>query len=67
MGMLVQKRNVGFAARSWRYAAVINDGVIEQIFMEDGIGDNVSEDPYEWSTPDKLLEYVKSSTPAVVV
>jgi peroxiredoxin len=67
MGMLVKKFNLGFAARSWRYAAVINDGVIEQIFMEDGIGDNVSEDPYEWSTPEKLLEYVKASTPAVVV
>jgi peroxiredoxin len=67
MGMLVKKFNLGFAARSWRYAAVINDGVIEQIFMEDGIGDNVSEDPYEWSTPEKLLEYVRSITPAVVV
>jgi thioredoxin-dependent peroxiredoxin len=67
MGMLVQKFNLGFAMRSWRYAAVINDGVIEQIFMEDGKEDNASEDPYEWSTPEKLLEYVKTSTPAVVV
>ena len=67
MGMLVKKFNLGFASRSWRYAAVINDGVIEQIFMEDGIEDNASEDPYEWSTPEKLLEYVKSSTAAVTV
>jgi len=67
MGMLVQKFNLGFAMRSWRYAAVINDGVIEQIFMEDGKEDNASEDPYEWSTPEKLLEYVRSTTPAVVV
>jgi peroxiredoxin len=67
MGMLVQKFNLGFAMRSWRYAAVINDGVIEQIFMEDGKEDNASEDPYVWSTPEKLLEYVKASTPAVVV
>jgi peroxiredoxin len=66
MGMLVQKRNLGFAQRSWRYAAVIDDGVIEQIFMEDGAGDNVSEDPYEWSTPEKVLKYVRSTTPAVV-
>jgi hypothetical protein len=35
--------------------------------MEDGKEDNASEDPYEWSTPEKLLEYVKASTPAVVV
>ncbi len=67
MGMLVKKFNLGFAMRSWRYAAVINDGVIEQIFMEDGKEDNASEDPYVWSTPEKLLEYVKVSTPAVVV
>jgi len=67
MGMLVKKFNLGFASRSWRYAMVVNDGVIEQIFMEDGKEDNASEDPYEWSTPEKLLEYVKSSTPAVMV
>jgi peroxiredoxin len=67
MGMLVKKFNLGFASRSWRYASVINDGVIEQIFMEDGIGDNASEDPYEWSTPEKILEYVKTSTTTVAV
>ena len=67
MGMLVKKFNLGFASRSWRYAMVVNDGVIEQIFMEDGMEDNASEDPYEWSSPEKLLEYVKSSTPSVVV
>jgi peroxiredoxin len=64
MGMLVQKRNLGFAARSWRYAAVINDGVIEQIFMEDGMVDNAESDPYEWSSPEKVLEYLK--VPAIV-
>ena len=67
MGMLVKKFNLGFALRSWRYAAVINNGVIEQLFLEDGKEDNASEDPYEWSTPEKLLEYVRSTTPAVVV
>ena len=67
MGMLVKKFNLGFASRSWRYVMVVNDGVIEQIFMEDGMEDNASEDPYEWSSPEKLLEYVKSSTAAVTV
>jgi peroxiredoxin len=66
MDMLVQKRNLGFALRSWRYAAVINDGVIEQLFMEDGKRDNADTDPYEYSTPDKVLSYVKSKTPVVV-
>lgn len=67
MGMLVQKRNLGFALRSWRYAAVINDGVIEQLFMEDDKRDNADTDPYEYSTPEKVLEYVQSSTPVVAV
>jgi peroxiredoxin len=66
MDMLVQKKNLGFAMRSWRYAAVINDGVIEQIFMEDDKRDNADTDPYEWSTPDKVLEYVKSRIPVAV-
>jgi peroxiredoxin len=60
MGMLVKKFNLGFALRSWRYAAVINDGVIEQLFMEDGKCDNADTDPYEESTPEKVLEYVRS-------
>jgi peroxiredoxin len=59
MDMLVKKFNLGFAMRSWRYAAVINDGVIEQLFMEDGKRDNADTDPYEWSTPEKVLEYIK--------
>ena len=29
LGMLVTKDNLGFGYRSWRYAAVINDGVVE--------------------------------------
>lgn len=65
MGLLVKKFNLGFASRSWRYAMVVNDMVIEQIFAEDGIGDNVEEDPYEWSTPEKLLEYVKGEEPVI--
>lgn len=65
MDMLVQKRNLGFALRSWRYAAVINDGVIEQLFMEDNKRDNADTDPYEYSTPEKVLSYVKSIIPVV--
>jgi len=67
MDMLVQKRNLGFAMRSWRYAAVINNGVIEQLFLEDGKRDNADTDPYEYSTPEKVLNYVKSATLAVAV
>lgn len=59
MDMLVSKRNLGFAMRSWRYAAVIDNGDIEYIVAEMGRGDNVTEDPYEVTTPESLLNYVK--------
>lgn len=61
MGMLVYKKNLGFGLRSWRYAAVISEGIIEKLFVEDGIGYNVETDPYEETTPEKVLEYVKST------
>lgn len=60
MGMLVSKRNKGMGERSWRYAAVINaDGHVEKIFVEDGIADDVEDDPYEASKPEKVLEYLR--------
>ena len=37
MGMLVGKNHLGFGNRSWRYMAVINDGVIERWWQEPGI------------------------------
>ena len=61
MGYLVRKSNLGFGERSWRYAAVVNDGIIEKIFVEEGFRDNADSDPYEASTPEAVLEYVKST------
>ncbi len=60
MGMLVCKDNVGFGMRSWRYAAVINDGVVEQWFEEEGYSDNAENDPYGISSPQNILENLKS-------
>ena len=59
MGMLVKKFNLGFAYRSWRYAAVIVNGTIEWMVEEPGREDNSMEDPYQESTPEKVLEYLK--------
>lgn len=58
MGMLVAKDNLGFGARSWRYAAVVNDGVIEAWFEEPGLSDNHSEDPYGVSSPETVLNWL---------
>ncbi|MEM6850837.1 MAG: peroxiredoxin [Pseudomonadota bacterium] len=56
MGMLVNKDNLGFGARSWRYAAIVSDGVVEQWFEEPGFSDNAESDPYGESSPQKILE-----------
>jgi peroxiredoxin len=61
MGQLVAKTNLGFGERSWRYAAVVNDGVIEKLFEEAGKRDNAPTDPYEATTPEAVLEYVKTT------
>lgn len=58
MGMLVSKGNVGFGMRSWRYAAVINDGVVEKWFEEDGFCDNCQSDPYAESSPQNVLKHL---------
>lgn len=60
MGMLVAKDNLGFGFRSWRYAVVLNDGNVERMFAEEGFCDNCETDPYEVSTPENVLEFLKS-------
>lgn len=62
MDMLVKKFNLGFAYRSWRYAAVIDNCLIEKLFIEPGKCDNADDDPYEETTPEKVLGYLKSKS-----
>jgi peroxiredoxin len=59
LGFLVDKTNIGFGMRSWRYSMVINDGVIEQMFVEAGVGDNADGDPFEVSDAYTMLEYLQ--------
>ncbi|MEP4378154.1 MAG: peroxiredoxin [Alphaproteobacteria bacterium] len=60
MGMLVSKDNLGFGMRSWRYAAIVNDGVVEAWFEEPGYGDNAEDDPYGESSPENILAALKA-------
>ena len=55
LGTAVQKDNLGFGLRSWRYAIVVNDGVIESVFSEEGFRDDADTDPYEVSSPENVL------------
>lgn len=61
MGMLVEKSNLGFGLRSWRYSMVVNDGTIEKVFAEPGYSDNCETDPFEVSDADTMLAYLKSA------
>ncbi|WP_394889900.1 peroxiredoxin [Mesorhizobium sp. AaZ16] len=60
MGMLVAKDNLGFGMRSWRYAALINNGVVERWFEEEGFSDNCETDPYGVSSPQNILETLRA-------
>lgn len=54
MGMLVNKDNVGFGNRSWRYSMLVKDGVIEKMFIEP----EKPGDPFEVSDADSMLRYL---------
>lgn len=60
MGMLVKKDNLGFGDRSWRYSMFVDNGKIEKMFIEPGIMDNCTEDPFEVSDAETMLDYLKS-------
>ncbi|TLU65701.1 glutathione peroxidase [Thalassotalea litorea] len=54
MGMLVDKQDLGFGKRSWRYSMLVKDGVIDKMFIEP----NIPGDPFEVSDADTMLEYI---------
>ena len=54
MGMLVDKADLGFGKRSWRYSMLVKDGVIEKMFIEP----EKPGDPFEVSDADTMLGYI---------
>jgi peroxiredoxin len=60
VGLLVSKDNLGFGRRSWRYAMIVDDGVVEVLFREAGITNNAEDDPYEFTSPEAIMNYLKS-------
>lgn len=54
MEQLVDKSDIGFGPRSWRYSMLVKDGVVEKMFIEpDQPGD-----PFEVSDADTMLNYL---------
>lgn len=66
MGMLVDKSNLGFGMRSWRYSMLVNDKAIEKVFAEPDFSDNCPTDPFEVSDADTMLAYLKGTESAGV-
>lgn len=54
MGMLVDKENLGFGRRSWRYSMLVTDSVIKKMFIEP----EVEGDPFEVSDAETMLNYI---------
>lgn len=54
MGMLVDKSDLGFGERSWRYSMLVRDGVVERQFIEP----DVPGDPFEVSDADTMLRHL---------
>jgi len=54
MGMLVDKADLGFGKRSWRYSMLVKDGVVEKMFVEP----QKPGDPFEVSDADTMLAYI---------
>ena len=62
MGMLVEKKHLGFGLRSWRYCAIINDGIIEKWWQEPGMNnDGNDSDPYQETTPEICIECLSNN------
>jgi len=61
MDMLVDKSTIGFGKRSWRYSMLVEDGIIEKMFIEP----DVPGDPFEVSDADTMLNYInpQATTP----
>jgi len=60
MGMLVDKSDLGFGKRSWRYSMLVKDGVIDKMFIEP----DLPGDPFEISDADTMLSYINPNARA---
>ncbi len=54
MGLLVDKDDIGFGKRSWRYSMLVRNGIIEKQFIEP----QEPGDPFKVSDADTMLAYL---------
>ena len=60
MGMLVDKSDLGFGKRSWRYSMLVKDGVVQKMFVEP----QKPGDPFEVSDADTMLAHINAGAKA---
>jgi len=58
LGMLIDMSAITFGKRSRRFAAVINNGTVEQMFVEPE-GTATNPDPYGETSPESVMTYLK--------
>jgi len=59
MGMTVDMSAIGFGKRSRRYAAVVNNGLVEQMCVEPESSEH-DPDPYGVSSPETVMAYLSN-------
>ena len=62
MGMLVDKRDLGFGDRSWRYSMLVRDGVIESMVAIEGAAEILG----GWAARGDRVEIVTGRPPATI-
>ena len=50
----------GFGERSWRYSALIDDGVVTKVFIEQPFVQNSKEDPFEVTNAETMMAFIQS-------
>ena len=64
MGLLVEKKELGFGKRSWRYSMLVKNGIIEKMFIEE----ETPGDPFGVSDADTMLNYINpNATPTASI
>ncbi len=59
MGLLVNKEDLGFGRRSWRYSMLVRDGVVQKMFIET----EQPGDPFDVSDADTMLRHIAPQAP----
>ena len=60
MGMVPTFKIRGFGQRSWRYSAIVDNKIVEKMWVEPNMVEDSDPDPFEVSNAETMLNYLKS-------